>query len=137
MTEELPSGFEFHHIGYACTSIDNDAKLFSFFGYEQEGDTFTDETQGVKGCFMVGNGPRIELLENLPASDTLTPWLDSGIKMYHMAYLVEDVCGALEWVCAQRARVIVRPVPAAAFDGREIAFVMFRGGFLLEFIERA
>jgi methylmalonyl-CoA/ethylmalonyl-CoA epimerase len=55
--------------------------------------------------------------------------------MYHLGYEVDDVVAAIEWACQQRAKVIVPPVPAVAFGGRRIAFVIFRHGLLLEFIE--
>ena len=96
---------------------------------------FADPIQGVQGCFMVGAGPRIELLENLPGADTLTPWLSAGIKMYHLAYEVNDIHAALVWARERRGIVKVSPVPAVAFGGRLIAFVFFRNGLLTEFIE--
>jgi methylmalonyl-CoA/ethylmalonyl-CoA epimerase len=132
----LPDGYEFHHVGYATASIENEKDLFAFLGYEQEGECFSDETQGVTGCFLTGPGPRVELLQNLPGSETLTPWLDAGVKMYHFAYFVDSLDDALSWVSTQRARVVVAPVPAVAFNGSRISFVMFRNGLLLEFIEK-
>lgn len=102
-----------------------------------EGEPFVDERQGVSGCFMTGPGPRIELLENLPGSNTLTPWLNAGARMYHLAYWVDRLDDALEWAKTQRGRVVVQPVPAPAFGGRNIAFVMFRNGLMLEFLARS
>lgn len=131
----LPVGYNFHHIGYATTSIERERAVFEFIGYRAEGSIFTDLEQGVKGCFLVGSGPRLELLENLPGATTLTPWLNAGIKMYHFAYQVDDIDAAIEWARAQRAKVIVRPIPAIAFGGSRISFVMFRNGLMLEFIE--
>lgn len=131
----IPSGYQFHHLGYATKSINSERSLFEFLGYRLEGDVFTDQQQGVMGCFLVGAGPRIELLENIVGSDTLTPLLSAGIKIYHLAYLVDDVQDAIEWARRQRAKVLVAPVPAQAFGGRPICFVMFRNGLLFEFIE--
>ncbi len=131
----LPSGAAFHHIGYATESVAREAELFTSLGYRAEGEAFSDASQGIRGLFMVGAGPRIELLENLPGSDTLTPWLARGTRMYHLAYLVPDLAAALAWAVTQRARVAVTPVPAVAFGGRRIAFVIFRHGLMLEFIE--
>lgn len=133
----LPDGHAFHHIGYATAAIGPERDLFEFLGYRQEGECFADPAQGVAGCFMCGPGPRIELLENLPGSATLTPWLTAGIKMYHFAYWVDDAKAAIDWARESRAKVVVHPVPAVAFGGRRIAFVVFRNGLMLEFIERA
>lgn len=132
----LQAGFEFHHVGYASVSVARERDFFALLGYQQEGDWFVDPIQGVAGCFLTGPGPRIELLENLPEAKTLTPWLASGIKMYHLAYLVVDLEASLDWARGQRARVTVMPVASVAFGGRRISFVMFRNGLMLEFIER-
>jgi methylmalonyl-CoA/ethylmalonyl-CoA epimerase len=132
----LPKGYEFHHIGCATASIERDRSLFEFLGYQIEGEPFSDTLQGVSGCFFCGPGPRIELLENLPGADTLTPWINAGVKMYHFAYWVDDVSNAIDWARSQRAKVIVQPVPATAFGGRHISFVMFRNRLMLEFIQR-
>ncbi|WP_323028820.1 VOC family protein [Castellaniella defragrans] len=134
-SEDLP--FEFHHIGYACRSIDKTRIPFEGLGYRQEGGCFVDPIQGVAGCFLIGRGPRIELLENLEGSETLTSWLDAGVSIYHLAYLVGRLEEGIEWARRQRGKLIAQPAPAVAFGGRLICFVMLPGRFLIEFIERA
>lgn len=130
-----PNGHTFHHIGYATTSLVREREFFKHLGYVQEGLDFKDPVQGILGCFLKGPGPRLELLENLPGSYTLTPWLNTGIKMYHIAYEVEDLENAIAWARSQRGKIIVPPVPAIAFQGRRICFFAFRQGPMLEFIE--
>ncbi len=132
---KLPSGFTFHHIGYATNSIERERSLFELFGYRLEDEPFIDPVQGVAGCFLTGPGPRIELLENMPGETTLTPWLDAGIKIYHFAYSVSDIEAAIDWARGKRGKVTVRPVPAVAFEGRHICFVMFPNGLMIEFIQ--
>lgn len=131
----LTAGHIFHHIGYATKSLVREREYFKQLGYLQEGEDFIDPKQGILGCFLKGPGPRIELLENLPGSDTLTPWLNTGIRMYHLAYQVEDLDEAIFWARSQRGRMTVAPVPAIAFNGRRICFFVFREGLMLEFIE--
>lgn len=131
-----PDGYEFHHIGYATTDLDREWATFRSLGYRVEGEAFTDPLQGVHGFFLVGAGPRIELLESLPGSKTLAPWLASGVRMYHVAYTVPNIGEAVAWARAQRARITVNPVPAVAFQDRLISFALFRNGLLVEFIER-
>ncbi|SAL61395.1 VOC family protein [Caballeronia telluris] len=133
----VPAGFDFHHVGYATASMAREREFFEFAGYQIEADSFEDPVQGIAGCFLTGPGPRIELLENLPGSRTLTPWLDAGIKIYHFAYCVDDIETALAWARTHRGKVTVPPVPAVAFGGRSISFVMFRTGFMFEFIDSA
>lgn len=132
---QVPLGYKFHHVGYATNSLSKERDFFACLGYEQEDEIFVDQVQGVVGCFMVGHGPRVELLENLAGSDTLTPWLNANIKIYHFAYLVDDINEAQAWAKSQGARVTVPPVPAVAFSGRRISFVIFRNGLMIEFIE--
>lgn len=132
----MPVEHEFHHIGYATHSLKRECDFFSLLGYRQVGEFFSDPNQGVKGCFLEGTGPRIELLENLPGAQTLTPWLNAGVRMYHLAYQVNDIDLALDWIRSQRGRIVVPPAPAVAFGGCQICFVMLRTGFMLEFIAR-
>jgi methylmalonyl-CoA/ethylmalonyl-CoA epimerase len=132
----LPAGFEFHHVGYATNSVENEEASFRFLGYKTEGPVFTDQVQGVSGVFMTGPGPRVEILENLPGRLTLSPWLRSGSRFYHFAYWVDSLLHAVEWSRGNRAKLLAVPEPAPAFGGRRIAFVIFRGGLMLEFIER-
>ncbi|MCH7344984.1 VOC family protein [Pelomonas sp. CA6] len=133
----LPGGWDFHHLGYACKDLDAAQRFFAAIGYTLEGAEFEDPTQGIRGRFLNGAGPRIELLQDLPGRDTLRPWLDGGgSRLYHLAYEVPDMDAALAWSRAQRGLVTVQPVAAVAFGGRRIAFVMFRHGPMLEFIER-
>lgn len=132
---KLPAGYKFHHVGYATDGIAREKEFFSILGYVQEGEIFSDPAQGVAGCFLVGPGPRVELLENLSGAQTLTPWLNASIKIYHFAYFVDDMDEALRWAHSQRARVIASPIPAIAFSNRHISFVMLRNGLMIEFIQ--
>ena len=128
-------GGTFHHIGYAAASLSIERVALAALGYAQEGGEFADPAQGIRGCFLAGPGPRLELLENLPHSTVLTPWINLGVKMYHFAYEVVDLEQAILWGNAQRGRMIVAPTPAVAFEGRRICFFMFRNAPMIEFIE--
>jgi len=54
--------------------------------------------------------------------------------MYHIGYKVRALVGAIERVRACGGKLIVPPVPAVAFAGREIAFVMLPNRLLIELI---
>lgn len=131
----LPHGYTFHHIGYATKSLLRERDFFVRLGYAQVDADFIDPEQGVQGCFLEGPGPRLELLENLPGSNTLTPWLNAGIRMYHLAYQVRDLNESIAWARSQRGRMAVAPVPAVAFQGKRICFFAFREAPMIEFIE--
>lgn len=126
---------KFHHIGFACNSIDKEIPIWDSLGYKQEGFQFNDPLQGVNGLFMVGNGPRIELLEPMVGSDTLTPFLNSNIKMYHKAFEATQIEEKIDILKSQRARIISQLKPAVAFGGRRVAFLMLPNRLIIELIE--
>lgn len=126
----------FHHLGIATESIEKEEEVFGEFGYEPEGSPFCDPAQGVRGRFLIGPGPRLELLEPLGGSQTLTPWLASKGRIYHQAFEVGNVDEVLRFVTStQRARILRPPLPAVAFGGRKVAFVMLRNRSVFELIQ--
>jgi methylmalonyl-CoA/ethylmalonyl-CoA epimerase len=134
--EGLPPIGSFHHIGVATEGIAEAERTYAALGYEREGGEFCDHAQGVRGVFIVGPGPRLELLEALGDGQTLDPWLRAGSRMYHLAFEVDDLEGTLSTARSQLQALVVRPpTPAPAFGGRRIAFVLMRNRALVEFIE--
>jgi len=136
---ELASpGLAFHHVGVACTDIEAESARLAPLGYRFEREPFADPRQGVRGVFLVGQAPRLELLEPLPGREdgVLAPWLAASIKLYHLAYETPDLASAIAHLRKSRAKVVVEPVPAVAFDGRDIAFLLLPNRLLIELIER-
>lgn len=125
----------FHHLGVACEDLDKEARAYAQLGYEQLLPDFEDETQGVRGRFMSGPGPCVELLVDLDGSTTVKPWLDRGVKIYHQAFETPHLNDAITYFTSQRARVSVPPVSAVAFDGRPIAFLLLPNMQLIELIQ--
>ena len=125
----------FHHIGIACRSIEREEVIYAALGYEREGERFSDPLQGVRGSFMTGGGPRIELLENLPDSATLTPWLAKNIRMYHLAYLADDFDAEVAVALGAGWKMMRAPLPAVAFGGARVCFLMMPNMQLVELIE--
>ena len=130
------TGFTFHHVGVACTDMAAEAAQFAALGYVAEGEAFEDPIQGVRGLFMAGQSPRVELLEPIGTGSggVLAPWLAKGIKLYHLAYFVPELGVAIDAMRARRGKLVVAPVPAVAFGGRRIAFVMLPNRMLIELI---
>lgn len=127
----------FHHIGVACRNLDAEQKIFGLLGYVVEGGDFEDPIQGVRGRFLNGGGPRIELLTALTpdSNNVLKDWLGRGAKMYHLAYMVDNIGKVTSHLVASGAKVIVPPVPAVAFQNSNISFLMLRNMLLIELIE--
>jgi len=127
----------FHHVGVACTDLDAENRRLALLGYHAEGEDFADPVQGVRGRFLVGPGPRLELLAPLGASagGILEPWLRAKTKLYHLAFTLAEIQAAIEHLVTQRCRLLTGPVPAVAFGGRPIAFLMLPNMLLIELIE--
>jgi methylmalonyl-CoA/ethylmalonyl-CoA epimerase len=130
-----PSRLKFHHIGYACRNIDAEAKRLSLLGYVPEGEDFDDFTQRIRGRFVVGPGPRLELLVQHEGASVLDPWLSKGVKMYHLAYEVDDLSLEIETMRLGGSKVVVAPTPAVAFFNREISFLLMPNMLLVELIQ--
>jgi methylmalonyl-CoA/ethylmalonyl-CoA epimerase len=126
----------FHHVGVACRDLDAETEAFGVLGYQPEGVDFVDDGQGIRGRFMVGPGPRLELLVGLPGSSVLEPWLDKGIKFYHQAFVVESLSASLQELRGEGNRMVSPPTPAVAFGGRHIAFVVLRNMAMVELIQQ-
>jgi methylmalonyl-CoA/ethylmalonyl-CoA epimerase len=127
----------FHHLGRACRDLDVEEQTWTRLGYRRERADFEDPRQQIRGRFLVGPGPRLELLVGTPGSTVLDPWLARGIKIYHQAFEVPYIRDSIAALRATGARVVVEPVPAIAFDGREISFLLLPNGLLIEVIQQA
>lgn len=128
---------KFHHLGVACQDLDREVRGYESLGYSPEREDFVDPGLGVRGRFMVGTSghPRVELLTELPGSTVLQPWISRNIRIYHEAYLVEDIATAVAELRGTAARILGDARPAVAFDGRLVVFVALRSLQLVELIE--
>jgi hypothetical protein len=131
-----PPTFEFHHVAMASHDIEREYHIFKLFGYQKEGNCFTDSLQGVKGQFIIAPlQPRIELLQNLEGSHTLDSWLNNKIKMYHCAYYVRNIDEVIGMLVPKRAKVVGEIKKSVYFDSR-ICFLVFSNMFMIEIIEK-
>jgi methylmalonyl-CoA/ethylmalonyl-CoA epimerase len=124
----------FHHVGLACLDLDSESRRLATLGYVAEGKDFNDPIQGVRGRFLNGGGPRLELLAPLTKAGVLSPWLKAGVKLYHLAYQTPNLDAELARMRSEGAKVVVPPVPAAAFEERKIVFLMMPNMLLTELI---
>jgi len=131
----ISAHWRFHHLGVATRRLAREVEGWRAIGYSQEGAGFEDPVQGVRGIFLTGPGPRLEILEPLAGSTMLDGWIDRGIRIYHQAFEVPDIKVALDAVSLLGAKTVVHPVSAVAFDGRLIAFTMLPTMHMMEFIE--
>jgi len=126
----------YHHTGVACRRLEDEERWYTdSLGYEPEGERFIDPLQGIRGCFLTNGGGRIELVEALPGSVALAPWLQRGFAIYHLAFEVMDLEVAIDQLDEAGARLVSPPKPAVAFDGRRVAFSVRPNLLLVELIE--
>lgn len=132
----VPIDGDFHHTGIAAANLDEAFSLLAMLGYVPEGPEFVDERQGVRGRFMGLGGHRVEILSDLPGSQTIRPWTQhAALTPYHLAYLVRDLEVSISQLVRCGLRILRDPTPAVAFDGRRIAFLMSRSRLIIELVE--
>lgn len=127
-------GLAFHHLGVACANIGEELGIWTALGYGAESAPFVDAAQGVRGLFLVGGGPRIELLEASEGSETLAPWIKRRVKFYHAGYTVPSLNKAMAAFEARGATVARAPMPSAYFKA-PVAFLLMPNLALIELIE--
>jgi len=133
MTDSPP--LTFHHVGLACRALGPERDAHELLGYRVEGTRFVDPIQGVEGLFMTHGAMRLELLAPSGPESPLHDYLRRGVRLYHEAFETPNILGAIEALEAGGARLVSGPVPAIAFGGRSIAFVMLRSLSLIELIQ--
>jgi len=127
----------FHHVGVITSDLARETERLASLGYQPEGESFVDPIQGVRGIFLAGQSPRLELLSPMATKGVLEPWIKSSAKLYHLAYETPDLPQALDELRQSGAKVVVEPVPGVAYGGRHIAFVMLPNMLLVELIGTA
>ena len=125
-----------HHVGIATRGFAGLARRLAAVGFEPERE-FSDPAQGITGLFTTAGDLRLELLAPLDGDPTLDAWLTAGNRMYQVAVEVDDLEGEIRSVQDAGGRLVRAPLPAVAFDGRRVAFLMVGTGFLLELVESA
>jgi methylmalonyl-CoA/ethylmalonyl-CoA epimerase len=131
----------FHHVGYATRDIDLYVQDFfrPVFAPLSISEKVSDPIQRVTVCFarMQGN-TLIELVEPLGTNSPIEGVIGSNRGgVYHLCYEVDDLEREIAR-CRQRACMpISKPVPAAAFNGRQVVFLLTPQHDLIEFVEKA
>jgi methylmalonyl-CoA/ethylmalonyl-CoA epimerase len=128
-------GCVFHHLGVACRDLEQEAPYWLSLGYVTEGADFEDPIQRVRGRFLVGPGPRLELLQGVGDDSPIAGLLKRQIKLYHQAFETPMFDLAVRTLEESGARLTAPPAPAVAFGGRRIAFLFLPNGNILELVE--
>jgi FkbH-like protein/non-ribosomal peptide synthase protein (TIGR01720 family) len=133
-TEQAPvmARMRFHHIGVACTDIDEGLAFVSGqFDIAAISERVYDQLQQAELCIIeTHNGTRIELVAGLQVQGLLA----RGVTLYHTCFEVDDLEAEIKSACMRGAAIVVEPRPAVLFGGRRVAFLQSPIG-LMELLE--
>jgi methylmalonyl-CoA/ethylmalonyl-CoA epimerase len=130
--------FTFHHVGVAVRDLLKAIPVYkNHFGYELLSGPFDDPIQNVSVCFLSrGEGDTvIELVAPLGPNSPIDRTLKKGGGTYHVCYQVPDINAAISHLSGQGAFLLSGPVPAVAFAGREIAWLLTEVDLLVELVQ--
>lgn len=127
-----------HHVGYVVASIAAARENFSaVLGGAECSPISEDPIQRVRVAFLGAPGqPQIELIEPATPDSPVNKFLDGGGGLHHLCYETGDLEEELIRQRTLGGVVIRKPRPAAAFEGRRIAWVVTSEKLVLEFLER-
>ena len=135
------NGLAFHHVGMIVKDIAVSAKrLTAGLGLHWDGTVIEDPIQTVKVTFLSAphaGQPMLELVEPLSPQSKVAAFLGKGGGCHHICYEVSCIEIALTRIRQSGAILLQKPVPAAAFDGRLIAWAFTADKILIEFLEKA
>jgi methylmalonyl-CoA/ethylmalonyl-CoA epimerase len=130
-----------HHVGFVVANIETAMPGFlRSLAAEWDGQVFHDPLQKVRVAFLAtrAQDPQIELVE--PAGDgspVLRFLQQRGGGLHHVCYEVADLEEELAAFRSRGAAIAKRPLPAVAFGGRRIAWVITSEKLLVELLEEA
>ena len=131
---------KFHHVGIVVENIEQTARRYSeLFGIEPVSPAIADSTQRVIVQFLASEGgaTSIELIEPLPGESPARRALQKGGGLNHLCFEVANLDEYTRHAQSKGVICVCPPVPAAAFGGRRIAFLFYKGIGLIEFVEAA
>jgi methylmalonyl-CoA/ethylmalonyl-CoA epimerase len=130
--------FAFHHIGIAVRDLTSAIESFQrLFKYRVMSGPFDDPIQKVSVCFLSrgDDDTVLELVAPLGTGSPVTRTLEKGGGTYHVCYQVPNINAAIEHLRAEGCLLLSNPVPAVAFDMREIAWLMTPARLLVELLQ--
>jgi Glyoxalase/Bleomycin resistance protein/Dioxygenase superfamily len=126
----------FHHIGVITQYLEDSIVLYSGIGYSSS-DMYHDPIQKARIVLMRRNHePVIELVSPQSPDSPAASWVRRiGAGPYHTCYEVDDMESAAAFFRSTRHFPVLGPVPAVAFDMRQILFLWSNATGLIELIE--
>lgn len=131
-------GLKFHHLGIATAELQGTAELYSKLGF-QGSEVIHDPLQKVQICFLSkSNHPLLELVAPADETSPVNAILQkTGTSLYHSCYEVADLDERIAAFRKERFLLVVKPVPAIAFENRRVCFLYHPQIGLIELLEQA
>jgi len=130
-----------HHVGYVVASISGSAPQFArSLCLSWDGQVIHDPLQFVNVTFLPANlatESTIELVESAGPRSPVRKFAEAGGGLHHVCYEVDDLQAQIQHSQAAGATLVRVPLPAKAFDGRKIAWMVTPEKLLVEYLERA
>lgn len=128
-----------HHVGFVVAAIVPAMEGFlSSLNATWNQQIFEDPLQKVKVAFLSTRPgePQIELVEPVGDKSPVGRFLhEKGGGLHHVCYETNSLEAELQAFRLRRAILARPPMPAVAFDGRRIAWVLTREHLLVELLE--
>jgi methylmalonyl-CoA/ethylmalonyl-CoA epimerase len=127
-----------HHIGIAVADVAQaTAGHVRAFGSEVKSSIVHDlvQTAYVQFVRLPGESVFVEFVAPDGSGSKLRNAVDKGGGLNHLCYATPDIDGACRQLRAQGLFLLQAPVPAVAFKGRRIAWLMGRDRVPLELVE--
>jgi methylmalonyl-CoA/ethylmalonyl-CoA epimerase len=128
-----------HHIGIVVRSIDESRSFYvDVLRYRERTPIIHDpiQTAFVQFFSIPGSDHYVELVAPDGNTSKLREASRKGIPLNHICYSCKNIANTVTFLKESGCFVIQNPVPAVAFDGRCIAWLMTPDGLLIEIVER-
>lgn len=134
-----PGPVKFHHVGFVVSSIQESGKCFGVaIGATWDGNLVFDPIQKVRVAFLRGScptDPLIELVEPGGPESPVSRFLERRGGLHHLCYEVADLERHLKFCQSADSIIMQTPVPAVAFAGRRIAWILTAKNLVVELLE--
>jgi methylmalonyl-CoA/ethylmalonyl-CoA epimerase len=129
-----------HHIGYVVASIAESAGPISrALSLRWDGVIIHDPLQFVNVTFLPANlsaETTVELVEPAGPRSPVREFAEAGGGWHHVCYEVDDLTAQISQSRAAGGSLVRVPLPAKAFGGRKIAWILTPQKLLVEYLER-
>jgi len=128
-----------HHIGYAVAEIESAAATYcKRFGYEACTPIIHDplQTAYVQFFRLPGDQTYLEFVAPDGPNSKLSRAVASGIALNHLCFAVDNIEEVTEDLRKTGMALVSKAVPAVAFGGRRISWLLGRDRVPIELVER-